>query len=119
LHAVLAAVWIHRAWSWLPPELRYGKRTTWSATSISPAKAAGFLLIPYFNVYWVFVIAGGLTSSLEHMRAAFPSSRPIVPHRLAMIAPICTVVFTVFLQIPIVAALPWILFMRRVEALTR
>lgn len=118
LHAVLAAVWTYRAWSWLPPELRY-RQSGASYQPISPAKAAGFLLVPYFNLYWVFVIAGVMTTALERMRSAFPSSRPLVPHKLATIAPICTIVFTVFLQIPIVAAFPWILFMRSFEAVTR
>lgn len=118
LHAVLAAVWTYRAWSWLPPELRF-RRGAMRWEPISPAKAAGFLFIPYFNLYWVFVITRVLTDSLERMRPSFPSSRPIVPHQLGMIASICTIVFTVAVQIPIVMVVPWILFIRRFEAVTR
>jgi hypothetical protein len=59
---------IYRWWSCLPAGWR---RTT-------PARAAGFMLIPFFNLYWMFVAYCGLAADLEGYSRA-RSGSPAVP----------------------------------------
>ncbi|MGJ8672921.1 GYF domain-containing protein [Rubritalea sp.] len=42
---IFGLIYLHRAWTLLQP----------SGTAVSPAKAVGFLFIPFFNLYWIFV----------------------------------------------------------------
>jgi hypothetical protein len=42
---------------------------------ISPGTAIGFMFIPYFNIYWMFVIYLGIADIMERMRVQFPCSK--------------------------------------------
>ncbi len=77
----VAVAWMHKVWSWLPDELRFAKNWT---GPITPAKAAFFLLIPYFHWYWMFVVNLGLCDALDRMRVQHPASAP--PRGVAMAA---------------------------------
>jgi hypothetical protein len=58
---VLALVWLHAAWSALPqPE-----RRTRSGREVTPSAAVGLLFVPFFNVYWAFVVALGLCDAID------------------------------------------------------
>jgi hypothetical protein len=104
----LGVGWIYRAWSWLPPEERWTRH--WRSW-IVPSHAALFLLIPYFHYYWMFVANHGLCDALDRMRARFPTRAP-APRGFALAAEICQFI----IPIP-VAAILWLLYMRRVEAM--
>ncbi len=54
---VLNLVSIAKYWSLLPPQI----------AKVSPAEAAVFLLIPFFNLYWVFVLNSRLGDGLNQM----------------------------------------------------
>jgi hypothetical protein len=108
-HLVIGPIWMHRAWSWLPPDQRYTKH--WKSW-IEPPQAAWFLVIPYFQYYWMFVISCGLCDALDRLRERYPTT-DLAPKTLAITAGVCT------LLIPMpVGALLWILYMAKVEAMT-
>lgn len=102
--------WVHRLWSWLPPEQRYTRH--WKSW-ISPGTAVGFLFIPYFHYYWMFVINCGICDALDRLRVAYPTKHA-APKGLAIAAGICQFV----IPLP-VGSLLWLLFVRRVDAMTR
>lgn len=54
---VLNLVSIAKYWSLLPPQI----------AKVSPAEAVAFLLIPFFNLYWVFVLNSRLGAGLNQM----------------------------------------------------
>lgn len=86
---ILGLVWIHKFWSWIPPEQRY---TPMWKKYISPGAAACFMLIPYFNFYWMFVINLGIADILERMRVAYPTDKPPAK-TIALINTIVAIVF--------------------------
>ncbi len=55
---VMACLFIKRGWECLPVKHR-GNR--------SPGEAVGFLFVPLYNFYWVFVAVGGLTKGANRM----------------------------------------------------
>ena len=54
---VLNLVSIAKYWSLLPPQI----------AKVSPAEAVVFLLIPFFNLYWIFVLNSRLGDGLNQM----------------------------------------------------
>lgn len=68
-----SAFWIYRMWGWFPPEQRHTK--LWKKY-ISPGRAVLFMFIPYFNLYWMFVIYLGMGDILDRMRAQYPTREP-------------------------------------------
>lgn len=71
--AITNAFWMHRFWSWVPPDQRY---TSMWKKYISPGTAVGFMFVPYFNIYWLFVVYLGLPEIMERMRVQYPCSKP-------------------------------------------
>ncbi len=71
-YAIVNMVWLYQVWSWVPPEQRY---TSMWKKYISPGAAIGFMFIPYFNLYWMFVVYLGLAEIMERMRVQYPSSK--------------------------------------------
>ncbi|AKV04008.1 hypothetical protein AKJ09_10671 [Labilithrix luteola] len=87
--SILNLVWIYQFWSWVPPEQRHTKM--WKKY-ISPGQALGFLFIPYFNIYWMFVMFLGIHDVLDRMRVAYPT-REVPSKPLALMALIVPFVF--------------------------
>jgi hypothetical protein len=71
-YAIASGLWIHRFWSWIPPEQRY---TNMWKKYISPGTAIGFMFIPYFNLYWMFVVFLGIADIMERLRVQYPTSK--------------------------------------------
>lgn len=88
-YGILNAVWIYKFWSWIPPEQRY---TSMWKKYISPGAAVGFLFIPYFNIYWMFVVYLGIPDIMERMRVQYPSSKGSAK-TLALVALVVPMVF--------------------------
>lgn len=86
---ILGLVWVHKFWSWIPPEQRY---TPMWKKYISPGTAVCFALIPYFNIYWMFVLNLGIADILERMRVAYPTDKPPAKN-IALINTIVSIVF--------------------------
>jgi hypothetical protein len=105
----VAPFWIYRAWSWLPPDQRYTKH--WSSW-ISPSQAAWFLVIPYFQYYWMFVINTGLCDALDRLRARYPT-KALAPKPLAIAAGVCQIL----IPFP-VGMILWLVFMAKIESIT-
>lgn len=55
LMTVFAMILLYRYWAVMQP---YSKRTT-------PGKAVGFLFIPFYNLYWMFVAYHGLAKDID------------------------------------------------------
>ena len=102
--------WLYKAWAWLPCNERY--TANWRSW-ITPAQAACFLFIPYFHYYWMFVINTGLCDALERLRVRYPTRTPS-PKGLAIAACICQLI----IPLP-VGAILWLLYMSRIEKMTR
>jgi hypothetical protein len=71
-YAIANMIWLYQFWSWIPPEQRH---TSMWKKYISPGTAIGFMFIPYFNIYWMFVVYLGLADIMERMRVQFPCSK--------------------------------------------
>lgn len=71
-YGIVNAIWIYKFWSWLPPEQRY---TSMWKKYISPGTAIGFMFIPYFNIYWMFVVYLGIPDIMERLRVQYPCSK--------------------------------------------
>lgn len=71
-YAITNMIWLYQFWSWIPPEQRH---TNMWKKYISPGTAIGFMFIPYFNIYWMFVVYLGLADIMERMRVQFPCSK--------------------------------------------
>ena len=84
---VVNMVWMYKFWSWIPPDQRH---TPMWKKYISPGTAIGFLFIPYFNIYWMFVVNLGIADILERMRVQYPSSKPAAKTKaiMAVVAPL-------------------------------
>lgn len=101
--------WVYKAWAWLPPEQRYTRH--WRSW-ITPAQAALFLLIPYFQYYWMFVINCGLCDAFDRMRVMYPT-REAPSKGLAIAASVCQV------AVPMpVGSILWIVFMSNMDRVT-
>ncbi len=95
LFGVVVGVFIftYKMWQVIPPG--YGRTT--------PGKAVGFLFIPFYNYYWVFVAYNGFAKDLNHC-----AGRPLLSEGLAMTVS----VFFLLTAIPylgILALLPFLI----------
>lgn len=59
--AIIFMMYLYRAWACLQPG---GAQTT-------PGKAVGFMFIPFFNIYWVFVAINGLPKDWNRVVASY------------------------------------------------
>jgi hypothetical protein len=87
--AIVNVIWLYQYWNWIPPDQRY---TSMWKKYISPGTAVGFMFIPYFNIYWMFVVYLGIAEILERMRVQYPASRGPAKN-LALMALIVPIVF--------------------------
>lgn len=71
-YAIVNMIWLYQFWSWIPPEQRH---TSMWKKYISPGTAVGFMFIPYFNLYWMFVVYLGMADIMERLRVQYPSSK--------------------------------------------
>ena len=62
LGGVLAMIYLYRAW----------KILRWNQPRTTPGKAIGFLFIPVFNLYWIYVAYRGLAEDWNRTMASFP-----------------------------------------------
>ncbi len=63
---IIFFVWLHRAWSAVPPIDR----------GTSPGKAVGYMFIPFFNIYWAFRAIPGLSASTRRAQQALDPQSP-------------------------------------------
>jgi hypothetical protein len=104
---VLALVWLYGMWSWMPFEQRF----TGSGKQVTPINAALMLIIPYYNLYWMFVVNVGLCDALERMRLQHRTANA-TPRGLAIGAAVCQLIPFANLFI---APFVWFFYMRGVD----
>ncbi|MDB4995508.1 MAG: hypothetical protein JWM74_2940 [Myxococcaceae bacterium] len=104
---VLSLVWLHGAWSWIPFEQRYTGR----GKPVTPTNAALMLIIPYYNLYWMFVVNVGLCDALERMRLQYRTVSA-APRGTAIGAAVCQLIPFVNLFI---APFVWFFYMLGVD----
>ena len=97
---VMFYIALYRAWSVLPPG--HGRTT--------PGKAVGFMFIPLFNLYWIFVALPGLADDWNRYVSQHAPGAPTMKHGLFLALPImcfipCVSLFAIFLLIPTVSQL--------------
>lgn len=77
LGAILA--WVYKSWEFLPPEMRRNA----AGRTFEPGAAALLLVVPIYNLYWIFAQSLGLCDALD---AALVQSgkAPSAPRNLAV-----------------------------------
>ena len=80
---IIALVHLHRAWF----ILQSGRPRT------SPGKAVGFMFIPFFNIYWIFVCYHGWSQDWNRIKSSHSNlaQMPSVSEGLFLAGPICTI----------------------------
>jgi hypothetical protein len=68
---IVGLVWLGMSWSSVPP----GYRTTRAGRTMSPGSAVGFMFIPCFNLYWIFVANLGLCDAVDYLLGHYNASR--------------------------------------------
>lgn len=106
----LGMAWIYKAWGWLPADERWSRH--WKGW-ITPDMACFFLLIPYFQYYWMFVVDCGLCDAFDRLRVRYPTTEP-APKTLAIVACVMQIV----VPLP-VGSILWLLYMSKMERMTR
>ena len=96
--SIMSLVYLYRAWNLLQP----------GGARVTPGKAVGFLFIPFFQLYWVFVAFGGLPAEWNRVMGSHPnlSRAPRLSGGLAMAC--CAGMFFgigIFLFIPLLASI--------------
>lgn len=81
---VFAMILLYRYWTVMQP---YSKRTT-------PGKAVGFLFIPFFNLYWMFVAYHGLSKDIDAYLDANPGSAAPRPSTGLVLATVIIMLLT-------------------------
>lgn len=76
---VLALVWLHRAWSFFPVEHRLLE----SGKPVTPGTTVAYLFVPFYNLYWMFVVTRGLCAVFERLGRAY-ALRSMAPRDLAL-----------------------------------
>ena len=88
-YGIVNVIWLYQFWSWIPPEQRH---TNMWKKYISPGAAVGFMFIPYFNLYWMFVMYLGIADIMERLRVQYPCSKGPVKN-MAIVAIVVPMVF--------------------------
>lgn len=110
VQAFLGMAWIYKAWKWLPPDERWSRH--WKGW-ITPDMACFFLLIPYFQYYWMFVVDCGLCDAFDRLRVRYATTEP-APKTLAIMACVTQLI----IPLP-VGSILWLLYMTKMERMAR
>jgi hypothetical protein len=89
--AVYQYMLIYKLWSLIPRE----------RAQTTPGKAIGFLFIPIFNLYWIFVAFHGLTKALNNeIQSVAPNKQ--VSEGLSLAFCVCALIFPIAVPILII-----------------
>ena len=80
---IFGYIYLHRAWTILQPG---GARTT-------PGKSIGFLFIPFFNLYWIFVTFKGLPEDWNRIMRSYNNTQRITPMSEGIFLTYCIIIF--------------------------
>lgn len=103
VYGVAAMTWVYQSWRYLPPPYR----RTASGREISPGWAVGGLLLPFYNLYWIFAQSLGYCEALDSVMVQSGRSAR-APKTLATVASVVQLVpYVSYLLGPIL----WITYM--------
>jgi hypothetical protein len=88
-YGLVNLIWVYKFWSWIPTEQRHTKM--WKKY-ISPGTATVLMVVPYFNIYWMFVVYLGICEIFERLAVAYPTDKPS-PKNLAIATLVVPLVF--------------------------
>jgi len=108
---IASLVWLYQAWSTVPQEMRYSDGGKW----VTPGRAIGFLFIPFYNLYWVFVANVGLCEAVNRTLLA-RGGQPRAPRGLAIAA--CVAHLVPYCNL-LVAPILWAIYMFQVDGARR
>lgn len=100
---VAALLWVHASWSMLPSWERRNRK----GKVFTPARAVAWLLVPGFNVYWIFAMPVAYCDALDRILLGAGSFR-VAPRGLAIASAILTLMPYVNL---LLAPVFWFFFM--------
>lgn len=105
---ILAMFWLHGAWKWVPPDQRFDK----TGKRFGP-DGVFMLLIPYYNLYWMFVINFALCDAMQRMQATARTTETVT-RDMVMWACVCEIIpFANFFVSPFL----WAKYMRRIDTM--
>lgn len=110
VYCVTVLVWIYKSWEMLPPAMR----VTDGGKHVSPGMAVACLFIPFYNLYWQFVVSVGLCNALNRALAAHGSSK-----RASTGLATAAAVLQLLPYVSMFAPLLWIPFVFNVESAKR
>jgi len=108
---IVSLIWLYGAWSAVPVDYR----VTSSGKRVSPGEAVGFLFIPFFNLYWMFVASGGLCDALDFMLRSSGTNRS-APKGLALAG--CIFQLVPYMNI-LIAPFLWFFYMLQVDGVAK
>ncbi len=85
-YLVVISIFAYKIWSIIPPEI----------ATTTPGKAVGFLFIPFYNLYWIFVVYPGWAKDYNLLLAAKKINLPVFSVGL----PKTIAIFTLLSMIP-------------------
>ncbi len=105
---ILGMYWLHGAWKWLPADQRFDK----TGKRFTPDNVF-MLLIPYYNLYYMFVYNFALCDAMQRMQAA-ARTNATVTRDMVMWACVCELIpFANFFVAPFL----WAKYMRRIDTM--
>jgi len=87
--SILTYIYLYRAWAALQP----------GGATVSPGKAIGFLFIPIFSIYWIFIAFGGLPKQWKNITSSYENTKHAPQITFGM--------FMCLLFLPIIGAILW------------
>lgn len=106
---VVGLVWLHRAWTRVPPS----HRRAYDGRRIEPDEAIWKLFVPLYGIYWLFLANIGLCGAIERHLHRGGARSAKAPSTTAFIACFAQMVPVVNL---LVSPFLWAVFMARVDA---
>ena len=108
---VASLVWLYKAWSTVPQEMRYSDSGKW----VTPGQAVGYLFIPFYNLYWVFIANVGLCEAVNRTLLS-RGRQPQAPKGVAIAA--CVTHIIPYCNL-LVAPVLWTIYMFQVDRARR
>ena len=108
---ICGLVWLYKSWNLIPA----GWRVTRNQKRISPGEAVGFMFVPCYNLYWIFIANMGLCDALDQV--LYSSGSPTrAPRGLAVAA--CVFHLLPYVNI-LLGPIMWFIFMHATDRTKR
>ncbi len=102
IRIIFGVIWVYVSWDSIPYEMRFTK-----SRPMSPGSAVGFLFVPLYNLYWIFVANVGLCDAIDYGFMSVGSYRR-APRGAAIMA--CVFQLIPYLNF-LISPFTWLIFM--------